>query len=131
MLIDSGDLIVNVSSPGADHYVHNAVYGVAKAALGRLTSDMAYDLADTRVTAVSIWPGVVKIELLLRLALSTRTASVCSLSRGKASSIWPPLRPHDSPAARSSPSPPTRTATPPPNELGASPISPPPTVSQT
>ena len=64
LLLDSDGLIVSVSSPGADHYTHNATYGVAKAAVDRLTADMAHDLADTGVTAVSIWPGVVNTELL-------------------------------------------------------------------
>ncbi|WP_024805378.1 SDR family NAD(P)-dependent oxidoreductase [Nocardia sp. BMG51109] len=64
LLIDSGGLIVGVSSPGAEHYTHNATYGVAKAAVDRLTADMAHDLADTGVTAVSIWPGIVNTELL-------------------------------------------------------------------
>ncbi|RMI30106.1 SDR family NAD(P)-dependent oxidoreductase [Nocardia stercoris] len=64
LLIDSDGLIVNVSSPGARHYTHNTVYGVAKTAVDRLTADMAHDLADTAVTAVSLWPGIVDTELL-------------------------------------------------------------------
>ncbi|MEU0540638.1 SDR family NAD(P)-dependent oxidoreductase [Nocardia sp. NPDC005978] len=64
LLIESGGLIVNVSSPGAQRQMHNAVYGVGKAAVDRLTADFAHDLADTEVTAVSIWPGIVNTELL-------------------------------------------------------------------
>ncbi|WP_019926962.1 SDR family NAD(P)-dependent oxidoreductase [Nocardia sp. BMG111209] len=64
LLIESGGLIVNVSSPGAVHYTHNTVYGVAKAAVDRLTADLAHDLRDTGVTAVSLWPGIVDTELL-------------------------------------------------------------------
>lgn len=64
LLIESGGLIVSVSSPGAEHFTHNAVYGVGKCAVDRLTSDMAHDLADTAVTAVSLWPGIVNTELL-------------------------------------------------------------------
>ncbi|RDI50787.1 SDR family NAD(P)-dependent oxidoreductase [Nocardia mexicana] len=64
LLIESGGLIVSVSSPGAEHHTHNTVYGVAKAAVDRLTADMAHDFADTEVTAVSIWPGIVNTELL-------------------------------------------------------------------
>lgn len=63
-LIASGGLLVNVSSPGAQQYSHNVVYGVGKAAVDRLTADFAHDLADTQVTAVSIWPGIVNTELL-------------------------------------------------------------------
>ncbi|MGV9676843.1 SDR family NAD(P)-dependent oxidoreductase [Nocardia sp. NPDC003482] len=64
LLIESGGLIVNISSPGAEHYTHNAVYGVAKAAVDRLTADLAHDLASTDVTVVSLWPGIVNTELL-------------------------------------------------------------------
>ncbi|MCP2280875.1 SDR family NAD(P)-dependent oxidoreductase [Nocardia amikacinitolerans] len=64
LLIGSGGLVVNVSSPGSQRYMHNAVYGVAKTALDRLTADMARDLADTEVTVVSLWPGIVDTELL-------------------------------------------------------------------
>ncbi|MBB5915885.1 NAD(P)-dependent dehydrogenase (short-subunit alcohol dehydrogenase family) [Nocardia transvalensis] len=64
LLMESRGLIVSVSSPGAEHYTHNATYGVAKAAVDRLTADMAHDLAETGVTAVSIWPGIVNTELL-------------------------------------------------------------------
>lgn len=61
---DGGALIVNVSSPGAVGYTHNVVYGVAKAALDRMTADMAHELEDRRVAVVSIWPGIVDTELL-------------------------------------------------------------------
>ncbi|AHH19241.1 putative oxidoreductase, SDR family [Nocardia nova SH22a] len=64
LLIDSGGLIVDISSPGAEHFTHNVVYGVGKAAVDRLTADMAHDLADTDVTVVSLWPGIVNTELL-------------------------------------------------------------------
>lgn len=64
LLMEAGGLIVNVSSPGAQRYMHNAVYGVGKTALDRLTADLAHDLAETDVTAVSIWPGIVDTELL-------------------------------------------------------------------
>lgn len=64
LLIGSNGLLVNISSPGAIRYMHNAVYGVAKAALDRLTADLAHDLADTGVTVLSLWPGIVNTELL-------------------------------------------------------------------
>ncbi|WP_280417537.1 SDR family NAD(P)-dependent oxidoreductase [Nocardia carnea] len=64
LLLKASGLLVNVSSPGAQRAMHNAVYGVAKTALDRMTADFARDLADTEVTAVSIWPGLVATELL-------------------------------------------------------------------
>ncbi|WP_433594196.1 SDR family NAD(P)-dependent oxidoreductase [Nocardia sp. CA-145437] len=64
LLIESRGLIVSVSSPGAVRHMHNAVYGVGKTAVDRLTADMAHDLEGTGTTAVSIWPGIVNTELL-------------------------------------------------------------------
>lgn len=59
-----GALIANVSSPGAVRYMHNVVYGVAKAAVDRMTSDMAHELDGRPVAVVSVWPGIVNTELL-------------------------------------------------------------------
>ena len=64
LMNNQGGIIVNVSSPGAVGYTHNVVYGVAKAALDRMTADMALDLKEHSVAAVSIWPGIVNTELL-------------------------------------------------------------------
>ncbi|MFC3962924.1 SDR family NAD(P)-dependent oxidoreductase [Nocardia jiangsuensis] len=57
-------LIAQISSPGSIRYLHNAVYGVGKTAVDRLTADLAHDLAGTGVTVVSLWPGIVDTELL-------------------------------------------------------------------
>ena len=59
-----GGLIVNVSSSGAITYAHNVVYGVGKAAVDKMTADMAVELEGTGVTAVSLWPGLVRNEML-------------------------------------------------------------------
>ena len=57
-------LIVNVSSSGAVSYGHNVVYGVGKAAVDKMTADMAIELEGTGVSVVSLWPGLVHTELL-------------------------------------------------------------------
>ncbi len=57
-------LIVNVSSSGAVSYGHNVVYGVGKAAVDKMTADMALELEGTGVSVVSLWPGLVHTELL-------------------------------------------------------------------
>ena len=57
-------VIVNVSSSGAIQYAHNVVYGVGKAALDKMTADMAHELEGTGVTIVSLWPGLVRNEML-------------------------------------------------------------------
>lgn len=64
MLKNGSGLIVNVSSSGAVSYGHNVVYGVGKAAVDKMTADMAIELAGTGVSIVSLWPGLVRTELL-------------------------------------------------------------------
>jgi len=58
-------LIVNVSSFGAKIYAVNVAYGAGKAGVDRLSRDMGRELAPHNVTAVSLWPGIVKTERLL------------------------------------------------------------------
>jgi dehydrogenase/reductase SDR family protein 1 len=57
-------LLVNISSSGAVAYGHNVLYGVGKAAVDKMTADMAHELADEAVTVVSLWPGLVRTELV-------------------------------------------------------------------
>ncbi len=64
LLLNGGRLIVNVSSSGSQSYGHNVLYGAGKAALDKMTSDMAHELAGTSVSVVSLWPGLVRTELL-------------------------------------------------------------------
>jgi len=64
-MIRQGDgLIVNVSSSGAVQYAHTVSYGVGKAALYRMTADMAHELRPHGVAVVSVWPGLVRTELV-------------------------------------------------------------------
>ena len=58
-------LVVNVSSDGAVQYAHNVPYGVGKAAVDKMTGDMAHELAPHGVAVVSVWPGLVKTELVM------------------------------------------------------------------
>jgi NAD(P)-dependent dehydrogenase (short-subunit alcohol dehydrogenase family) len=63
LLLDTGGgLIVNVSGRGAGRYRYNVAYGVGKAALDRMTADMAHDLADRNVAVVSVWPATIRTE---------------------------------------------------------------------
>jgi dehydrogenase/reductase SDR family protein 1 len=57
-------LIVNVSSFGAKLYAVNVAYGVGKAGVDRMARDMARELRPHGVTAVALWPGVVRTERL-------------------------------------------------------------------
>ncbi|MCW2601193.1 MAG: family NAD(P)-dependent oxidoreductase [Frankiales bacterium] len=65
MVAARSGLIVNVSSSGAVQYAHNVPYGVGKAGVDKLTADMAHELAPYDVSVVSVWPGLVKTELVM------------------------------------------------------------------
>jgi dehydrogenase/reductase SDR family protein 1 len=65
MLLDSPNgLIANISSSGAVQYAHNVLYGVGKAALDKMTADMDHELRELGVAVVSLWPGLVRTELV-------------------------------------------------------------------
>jgi len=65
MLLDSEHgLIANISSSGAVQYAHNVLYGVGKAALDKMTADMDHELRDHGVAVVSLWPGLVRTEIV-------------------------------------------------------------------
>jgi NAD(P)-dependent dehydrogenase (short-subunit alcohol dehydrogenase family) len=58
-------LIVNISFWAAKKYLGNTVYGIAKAATDKMTSDMAHELKPHGVAAVSLYPGLVRTEAVL------------------------------------------------------------------
>ena len=62
MIETGGGLIVNVSGRGAEAYRYNVAYGVGKAALDRMTRDMAHELRERGVAVVSVWPGTTRTE---------------------------------------------------------------------
>ncbi len=64
MIARKSGLIVNVSSFGAKLYAISVAYCTVKAALDRMTKDMAKELLPFGVAVVSLWPGVVKTERL-------------------------------------------------------------------
>jgi dehydrogenase/reductase SDR family protein 1 len=55
-------LIVNISSPVAGGYVLGVAYGVIKAALDRMSADMAHELRPHNVGSLSLWPGPIGTE---------------------------------------------------------------------
>jgi dehydrogenase/reductase SDR family protein 1 len=66
MMLGAGrGLIANISSSGAVQYAHNVPYGVGKASLDKMTSDMAHELQPHGVAVVSLWPGLVRTELVM------------------------------------------------------------------
>jgi len=59
-------LIVNISSFGGLTFLHNTPYGIGKAAVDRMAADCAVDLRKHNVSMVSLWPGPVKTETMLK-----------------------------------------------------------------
>ena len=59
-------LIVNISFWSAQVYNSNAQYGVAKAAVDKMTEYMAHELKKYKVGIVSLYPGLVRTESVLR-----------------------------------------------------------------
>jgi NAD(P)-dependent dehydrogenase (short-subunit alcohol dehydrogenase family) len=57
MLPQHRGLIVFTSASGAVHYAFGPAYGVPKAGVDKMAADMAVDLRDTGIAAVSIWMG--------------------------------------------------------------------------
>jgi len=58
-------LIVNISFWAARKYMGNTIYGVSKAATDKMSADMAEELRPHGVTAISLYPGLVRTELVL------------------------------------------------------------------
>jgi NAD(P)-dependent dehydrogenase (short-subunit alcohol dehydrogenase family) len=70
LLIETGGgLIVFTSSFGSVCYMHGPAYGAQKAGIDKFAADMAVDLREHDVAAISIWMGPLKTE---RSANSTR-----------------------------------------------------------
>lgn len=65
MVLARRGLIVNISHWAAQKCVGNAIYGVAKAATDKLTSDTATELRAHGVAVVSLYPGLVRTEAVL------------------------------------------------------------------
>ncbi len=61
-------LIVHLSSWAAQKYLGNVVYGTSKAATDKMVSDMAVELRPHGVAAVSLYPGLVRTENVMRYA---------------------------------------------------------------
>ncbi len=63
-------LIVFTSASGSVHYVYGPVYGAHKAGMDKFAADMAVDLQDFNVAAISIWMGALQTERLMRVVKS-------------------------------------------------------------
>jgi dehydrogenase/reductase SDR family member 1 len=68
MVAQESGLIVNISSEAAEKTDLGVSYGVAKSATDRMVACMAHDLEPHGVAAVSLYPGLVRTESVLRAA---------------------------------------------------------------
>ena len=68
MVTQQSGLIVNISFWAGQKYMGNVCYGVSKAATDRLTADSSHDLLPHQVAVVSLYPGLVRTERVLRAA---------------------------------------------------------------
>lgn len=66
MIANKSGLIVNISSFAAEHVNHGVAYGVAKSASDRMAACMAHELRPHNVAAVSLYPGLVRTESVLK-----------------------------------------------------------------
>ena len=66
MLACRRGLIVNISFWAAQKHIGNVAYGVSKAATDKMTADMASELRPHGVTVVSLYPGLVRTEKVMR-----------------------------------------------------------------
>jgi NAD(P)-dependent dehydrogenase (short-subunit alcohol dehydrogenase family) len=62
--------IVNISFWSAQRHLGNTIYGIAKAATDKMTSDMAVELKPFAVPVISLYPGLVRTEAVLAAAES-------------------------------------------------------------
>jgi NAD(P)-dependent dehydrogenase (short-subunit alcohol dehydrogenase family) len=68
MLKRGSGLIVNISFWSAQKHLGITVYGIAKAATDKMTSDMATELqaaGETGIQVVSLYPGLVRTERVM------------------------------------------------------------------
>ena len=63
-------LIVNISSFGTRSRLHSVLYGISKAGLDKMAFDMADELREHDVHAVSLWPGIVRTEKIVASGLT-------------------------------------------------------------
>lgn len=68
MVAQRSGLIVNISYWAAQKHLGNAIYGASKAATDKLAKDMAFELREYNVAAVSLYPGLVRTEGVMKNA---------------------------------------------------------------
>jgi dehydrogenase/reductase SDR family protein 1 len=60
--------IVNISFWAARKHLGNTIYGISKAAVDKMTADMAHELRSHGVAVISLYPGLVRTEAVMQAA---------------------------------------------------------------
>ena len=82
LLLANGEgLVVNTSSFGGRIYMHGPAYGAGKAAVDKMSHDMAVDFRPYHVAVVSIWMGLLRTERTQR-ALDAEPEKYAALAAG-------------------------------------------------
>jgi len=68
-------LIVNISFWAAQKFIANTLYGISKAATDKMTADTSHELKPHGVAVVSLYPGLVRTELVLAAKAFDLTSS--------------------------------------------------------
>jgi NAD(P)-dependent dehydrogenase (short-subunit alcohol dehydrogenase family) len=68
MILQKSGLIVNISFWAAQKYMSNTAYGVSKAAVDKMTEYMAIELEKFDIAVISLYPGLVRTESVMRNA---------------------------------------------------------------
>lgn len=68
MIEQQSGLIVNISFWAAQKYLANVPYGAAKAAVDKMTADMAHEAEKFNIAVISLYPGLVRTESVMRAA---------------------------------------------------------------
>jgi len=68
MIAQARGLIVNIGFWAAQKHLGNTIYGITKAATDKMTADMAIELEPHGIAVISLYPGLVRTELVLKAA---------------------------------------------------------------
>jgi dehydrogenase/reductase SDR family member 1 len=75
MMVQQGSgLIVQLTASAGEKYSENVAYGVSKAAVDRMTADMAHELQPYPVAVVGLCPDIVATEMLMKARKSQTLA---------------------------------------------------------
>jgi len=68
MIQNKKGLIVNISFWAARKYMQNVIYGMSKAAVDKMTHDMAEETREYGVSVIALYPGLVRTEAVMENA---------------------------------------------------------------